>query len=65
MRWPCDDASGCKEKRIGVEFVDMLKPKGRVAAHQAYIPGKMRPHQVMELLLPQMPIGVGLQSAEE
>lgn len=60
-----NNASGWKEERTGVEFVDMLKLRGRVAAHQAYIPGKTRPHQVMELLAPQMPIGVGLQSSEE
>lgn len=34
-----NDASGWKEERIGVEFVDTLEPTGRVAAHQAYIPG--------------------------
>lgn len=57
--WPRSDASGGK-RRGGVEFVDMRKPKGRAAAHQACIPGKMRPHQP-----PQTPIWVGLQSAEE
>lgn len=60
-----NNASGWKEARIGVGSVDMPKLKGRVAVHQAHIPGKMRPHQVMELLPAQMPIGVGLQSAEE
>lgn len=62
--WSCSDASGGK-RRGGVGSVDMLKPKGRAAAHQAYIPGKMRPHQPTELLPPQMPVRVGLQSAEE
>lgn len=62
--WSRSDASGGK-RRGWVEFVDMLKAKGRVAAHQAYIPGKTRSHQLTELLPPQMLILVGLQSAEE
>lgn len=53
--WSHSDASSGK-RRGGVEFVDMLKPKGRAAAQRAYIPGKMSPHQLTELLPPQMPV---------
>lgn len=49
--WSCSEASS-GEGRGWVEFVDMLKAKGRAAAHQAYIPGKMRPYQLTELLPP-------------
>lgn len=66
MRWSCSDVSGWTEERIGVEFVDMLKPKGRVSAYQqAYVASKMRPHPLTELLPPQMPVWAGLQSVEE
>ena len=65
MGWSCNDASGWEKERIAVEFVDEWKPKGKMAGHWAYILGKMRPHQVMELLPSQMPIWAGLQSAEE
>lgn len=58
MWWSWNDASGWEKERTGVDFGDEQKPKGRAVAHRAYVPGKMRPHQVMELLLPQMPIWV-------
>lgn len=65
MRWSRSDVRGWAEERMGVGFVDMLRPEGRAAAHQASVPGQMRPHQLTEFLPLQMPVRVGLQNAEE
>lgn len=64
MRGSFNVVGGWKEERTGVAFVDMLKPEGG-GTHRASVASKMRPHPLMELLPPQMPVWAGWQSAEE